>query len=71
MYKLLKDYRTGEIYGANKIEQNTMLSFLFDPANTDYQTFRKDVAGGVELQDADGNVMTQAQVDDFLKTIPE
>lgn len=46
-------------------------SIPFDPANTDYQTFRKDVAGGVELQDADGNVMTQAQVDDFLKTIPE
>lgn len=43
----------------------------FNPANSDYQTFRKDVAGGVELQDADGNVMTQAQVDDFLKTIPE
>lgn len=42
----------------------------FDPANTDYQQFKKDVADGVELQDPDGNVMTQQQVDDFLKTIP-
>ena len=42
----------------------------FDPANTDYQQFKKDVAGGVELQDSDGNVMTQEQVDEFLKTIP-
>lgn len=42
----------------------------FDPANTDYQKFKVDVAGGVELQDPDGNVMTQEQVDAFLKTIP-
>jgi hypothetical protein len=32
-------------------------SFLFDPANTDYQAFKKDLANGAELQDADGNVI--------------
>lgn len=42
----------------------------FDPANTDYQKFKTDVAGGVPLEDPEGNVMTQEQVDDFLKTIP-
>jgi hypothetical protein len=42
----------------------------FDPANTDYQQFREEVANGVELQDADGNIMSQRQVDDFLKMIP-
>jgi hypothetical protein len=46
MYKLLKDHRTGEIYGANKIETNKMLSFLFNPANTDYQAYLKWLAEG-------------------------
>ncbi len=40
----------------------------FDPANTDYQTFKKEVLAGAELQDADGNVMTQA--DAFIATLP-
>ena len=42
----------------------------FDPANTDYQKFKVDVADGVELQDPDGNVMTQSEVNTFLETIP-
>ena len=29
----------------------------FDPANTDYANFKKDLANGVELQDAEGNVI--------------
>ena len=41
-----------------------------DPANTDYQKFKIDVASGTPLEDPDGNVMTQAQVDEFLRTIP-
>ena len=46
------------------------VSFLFDPANTDYQNFKKEVLAGAELQDADGNVMTQEQADDFIKELP-
>ena len=42
----------------------------FDPANTDYQTFKKEVLAGAELQDADGNVMTQAEADAFIATLP-
>jgi hypothetical protein len=34
----------------------------FDPANTDYANFKKDVLAGAELQDADGNVMTDAYI---------
>jgi hypothetical protein len=70
MYKLLKDYRTSEIYGANKIEPNTMLSFLFDPANSDYAQFKKAINEGAELQDAEGNVMTAEQAQDFIKELP-
>lgn len=42
----------------------------FDPANTDYAKFKLDIANGVELQDADGNVMTAEQVQEFLATLP-
>ena len=36
--------------------------------NTDYQAFKKEVLAGAELQDADGNVMTQT--DAFIATLP-
>jgi hypothetical protein len=42
----------------------------FDPANTDYQQFKKDVLAGAELQDADGNPMTQQQADEFIASLP-
>lgn len=37
----------------------------FDPQNVDYQQFLKDIKEGVELLDADGNVVT-----DFVKELP-
>ena len=46
------------------------ISIPFDPANTDYQQFKIQVADGTPLEDPDGNVMTQAEVNAFLETIP-
>jgi len=66
-YKLIANYR-GEVDTAQSLE--TMAFIPFDPANTDYQKFKVDVADGAELQGPDGNVMTQAQVDQFLTEIP-
>lgn len=43
-------------------------SFIFDPVNTDYQQFKKDIMAGGELQDADGVVMTNAQ--EFVRGLP-
>jgi hypothetical protein len=40
----------------------------FDPDNTDYQTFKKEVLAGAELQDADGNVMTDASA--YIASLP-
>jgi hypothetical protein len=42
----------------------------FDPANTDYQQFKTDVTEGAELQDADGNVMTQEEAVAFISELP-
>ena len=50
MYKLLKDFKTSEINVVNKIEEGRILSFPFDPDNTDYQAYLKWVSeGGVPL----------------------
>jgi len=74
MYKLIDhsvSILTGKkIDGVEKLETTTSLGIPFDPANTDYQTFKRDIAEGVELQNAEGDVMTQEQVDEFLRTIP-
>jgi hypothetical protein len=46
-------------------------SFIpFDPDNTDYQQFKKDLANGVALNDAEGNAMTAEQITEFLGTLP-
>ena len=42
------------------------MAIPMDEANTDYQNFKKEVLAGAELQDADGNVMTQEQADAFV-----
>ena len=44
------------IYG-NVIRLSDNACVPFDQANTDYQTFKKDLANGVELQNADGIVI--------------
>jgi len=49
---------------------NPQVSFVFDPANTDYAQFKKAINEGAELQDAEGNVMTAEQAQDFIKELP-
>jgi hypothetical protein len=40
-----------------------------DPANTDYQNFKKEVLAGAELQDADGNLMTLEEAKVYVATL--
>ena len=68
MYKLVKDPLNNKISGVLRIADNTFIPF--DPANTDYANFKKEVLAGAELQDADGNVMTQSETDAFIATLP-
>ena len=66
MYKQQKD-----IQGNIRFTQITRLfdsaNIPFDPDNTDYQQFKKDLANGVALNDAEGNAMTPEQITTFLQ----
>lgn len=68
MYKQIKDPITNVVCAIKRLTDNAFIPF--DPANTDYQKFKIDVAEGVPLEDANGVLMTQEQVDEFLRTIP-
>ena len=67
MYKLHKTTE-GLTNSVSKTQEDVTISIPFAHDNTDYQTFKKEVLAGAELQDADGNVMTQA--DAFIATLP-
>ena len=66
MYKLIKNPFTNNIDTVCRLSDNAYIPF--DPANTDYQTFKKEVLAGAELQDADGNVMTDASA--YIASLP-
>ncbi len=72
MYKIFKTTTHNQeqisIIRHNGNEQYT--SFPADPANTDYANFKKEVLASAELQNADGDVMTQEQADAFIATLP-
>jgi hypothetical protein len=68
-YKLYKT--TDGVAAAVKTnEDGSMISFIFNPDNTDYQTFKKDLANGVALSDAQGTAMTADQIKTFLEILP-
>jgi hypothetical protein len=70
MYKTLSPHEiTGEsIPLVKRLADNAFIPF--DHANTDYAQFKKAVAEGAELQDADGNVMSPEAAQAFVGTLP-
>jgi hypothetical protein len=70
MYKLVKSIYTQKIESVQKQDGGVFYSIPFAPDNTDYQTFKKEVLAGAELQDSDGVVMTQEQANEFINTLP-
>jgi len=68
MYRQIKDPLSQSITCVKRLTDNAFIPL--DPANTDYQKFKIQVADGTPLEDPDGNVMTQEEVDAFLQTIP-
>ena len=68
---MYKQFRTLSGSIADSVIRLSDNAFIpFDPANTDYQQFKKDVLEGAELQDAYGNVMTQEEATAFIGTLP-
>ena len=65
MYKL-QPLQNGKQIAVTRLTDGACIPF--DPANTDYQQFKKDIMAGGELQDADGAVMTDAQ--EFVRGLP-
>jgi hypothetical protein len=65
MYKLYKNLNN-QILHVQRLSNGVYIPF--DPDNTDYANFKKEVLAGAELQDADGNVMTDAA--EYVRTLP-
>lgn len=70
MYKQCKNTETGQL--VNCVQRLSDTSFIpFDPANTDYKNFKKQInADEAQLKDADGNTMTAAEAKSYIATLP-
>ena len=69
MYKLIKNSLTNQINFVERLSDNAYIPF--DPANTDYANFKREInEGTAQLQDADGNLMTAEQAKQFVKELP-
>ena len=70
MYKLKLDSvsnRVSSVFRTNS--DGTISSIPFDPANTDFANFKKEIlADEAQLQDADGNVMADAKA--YVASLP-
>lgn len=64
MYELKED-NFGNICAVIRFSDNAGIPM--NSHNTDYQQFKIDLANGVELKDATGNVMTSQAVTEFLQ----
>jgi len=67
MYKLHKSFD-----GLSLVIRLADNAFIpFDPANTDYANFKKEIlADEAQLQDAEGNTMTPEQAKTYVATLP-
>ena len=72
IYKLYKDNMTGKDCGVIRDNgDGSFTSFLFNPANTDYQNFKKQInADEAQLEDADGDLMTPTEAKAYVATLP-
>ena len=70
MYKLLPNNWDGSLVKVvERLSDNAYIPF--DPANTDYAKFKKEIlADEAQLQDADGNTMSAEQAKAYVATLP-
>lgn len=71
VYSLYKTMMSNIPNAVKYVADEKKISFIFDPANTDYQTFKTQVlADEAQLQDAEGNLMTAEEAKAFVATLP-
>jgi len=72
MYKTIISsyYGNTKQYVIRDNQDGSFTSFPTEQDNTDYQQFKKDLANGVALNDAEGNAMTAEQIITFLASLP-
>ncbi len=71
MYRLLKTGFSEEPNCVTVQQGKYLLTIPFDPANTDYARFKKDIAEETaELQDAEDATMSAAEAKEFVATLP-
>ena len=68
MYKLNKPIIGTEPNSVTRLSDGAVIPF--DPDNTDYQNFKKEVLAGAELQDSESQVMSQEEANQFIATLP-
>ena len=67
MYKLIQNLITQKIDSVLLLSDNACIPF--DPANTDYQNFKKEIlADEAQLQDAEGVIMADAKA--YVASLP-
>ena len=70
MYKLLKGMKNDDV-GVSILIGNMLYSIPFEPDNTDYRNFKKEIlADEAQLQDAEGATMTAAEAKSYIATLP-
>ena len=72
MYKLyIRKPQTVADAAIKTNEDGSISSFIFDPANTDYANFKKEIlADEAQLQDAEGDTMSAAAAKEYIATLP-
>lgn len=61
--------RTNNPLSVKRIADNAFIPF--DPANTDYANFKRDILSGTAtLQDADGNTLSSASAITYVNQLP-
>jgi hypothetical protein len=68
MYKLISTFHGQCVVRDNN--NGTETSIPFNPDNTDYQQFVRDIKNGVQLNDAEGNPITGTALTTFIGTLP-
>ena len=69
MYKLVTPLFGTKSTSVQRLSDNAFIPF--DPANTDYANFRKEIlADEAQLQDAEGDTMSAAEAKAYVATLP-